>query len=79
MFINILNMRDKIKNIEIENEFINSLLFENNMINIDDKIKELKQLKRYNEIYLFFKSVSEFELNKKRVIYLIDKIENLLY
>ena len=72
-------MRDKIKNIEIENEFINSLLFENNMINIDDKIKELKQLKRYNEIYLFFKSVSEFELNKKRVIYLIDKIENLLY
>ena len=39
----------------------------------------LKQLKRYNEIYLFFKSVSEFELNKKRVIYLIDKIENLFY
>ena len=72
-------MRDKIKNIEIENEFINSLLFENNMISIDYKIKELKQLKRYNEIYLFFKSVSEFELNKKRVIYLIDKIENLLY
>ena len=49
------------------------------MINIDDKINELKQLKRYNEIYLFFKSVSEFELNKKGVIYLIDKIESLLY
>ena len=73
--MNIINK----KHIEIENEFINSLLFENNMINIDDKINELKQLKRYNEIYLFFKSVSEFELNKKGVIYLIDKIESLLY
>ena len=67
------------KHIEFENDYIKTLLFQNEIICANDQIYELKKIKRYNEIYLYLKDKSEFELNKKGGKYFVDKIDNLLY
>ena len=86
IIIDIINLKDKIKNnclnnkhFEIENEYINTLLFQIETNGENNQINELKQIKRYNEIYLYLKDISEFELKRKGTKYFIDKIENLLY
>jgi hypothetical protein len=86
IIIDLIHMKDKItnncmnkKHIEIENDYINTLLFQNEIIGTNDQINELNKIKRYNEIYLYLKDISKLELNKKGAKYFIDKIENLLY
>ena len=86
IFIEIIHLKDKInknclnkKHFEIENEYINTLLFQIETNGENNQINELKQIKRYNEIYLYLKDISEFELKRKGTKYFIDKIENLLY
>ena len=86
IIIEIIYLKDKIKNnclnkkhFEIENEYINTLLFQIENIGENNQINELKQIKRYNEIYLYLKDISEFELKRKGTKNFLDKIENLLY
>ena len=86
LIIDLIHFENDIKNncinkkhIEIENDYINTLIFQNEIICANDQIYELKKIKRYNEIYLYLKDISEFELNKKGGKYYVDKIENELY
>ena len=86
IIIEVIHLKDKIynnclnkKHFEIENEYINTLLFQIENIGENNQINELKQIKRYNEIYLYLKDISEYELKAKGTKYFLDKIENLLY
>lgn len=86
IIIEVIHLKDKIynnclnkKHFEIEIEYINTLLFQIENIGENNQINELKQIKRYNEIYLYLKDISEFELKAKGAKYFLDKIENLFY
>ena len=66
-------MKKKIKksamneyHIEIENEYLDSLIERINQISIknDTEIEKLKESKKYNEIYQRLKDISQEELNK---------------
>ena len=83
LIIDLIHFENDIKNncinkkhIEIENDYINTLIFQNEIIYENEQIYELKKIKSYNEIYLYLKDISEFELNIKGGKYFVDKIEN---
>ena len=69
------------KHCEMENEYINTLIFQleqNNDKNSYTKIKMLNDVKRYNEIINEIKDLNGNELNESRIEMFIDKIKKFL-
>ena len=84
IILELLNISNKIKNIamnqfhaDIENEYIDTLIYRIEEIgNKDDKqIKQLKEFKKYSDIYQELKNISEEELTLNDPEYFLKKLK----